>query len=108
MKANAAPITAFSLRGLAGVHLDDVAGLLLGQVHRARVLLAGRHRLGDVHHLAVLVEPDDVDRELAVLHPDAVEVGALEDEEQGAVAGSEGRNIRPICRSSSSTMSSVW
>src|SRR6185295_16138408 len=74
---------------LARSQLHDVAGAAQRRVDGTGFLDAGGSAFLHVHDLPIGVQPEDVDGELAVLHPDAVEVWRLEEEEHAAV-GSEG------------------
>src|SRR5687768_348821 len=110
-EANTAPVSAAGklngedLTGLYGVtlgetrgNLDDVFGRGSGRwrirraLHRAARRLAPghaarRHGLSDGDDSELLVEPDDVERDAAVLHPERVLTGLFENEEHALVFG---------------------
>src|SRR5215218_3073819 len=68
-----------------GRDLHHVPGVAGGRIGRTGIGAAWGHRLGDRHDPPLLVDPDDVEGDERVLHPERIEASLLEDEEHALV-----------------------
>ena len=87
------PTVTFSFSAIPPAISRTLADGEIRSVARARVGLAGRRVRGDEQHLTGGVEPDDVERDQRVLHPELVRIVGVREEEQHAgrsPAGSRG------------------
>src|SRR5213592_1335366 len=73
--------------GHAGRNLQDVFGLGVRRVTRTRIGLAWRDVVGDVRDVEAFVDPDHVQRDEGVFHPEGILAGLREEEDHPAVVG---------------------